>query len=284
MVDGMRIMDAASEEILKIIIDAYDGNEERSVQINCDIVPKAYQMSLSLELEKLMMYGVVTSAHLWISGMFEATLTPQGLSYFEDKEKAMSIVQEYEVDAKLFFTLVKKCGFVFSFVCRESLRKGARSAQPQMKYGKRPPLSVHGAASGYDKAHMEVEAEGLRVLLVDVDAAGTSLQSGMQKKTAGSESAEGGIDKEHLHAFSFHAEKGDGLFILKSNKKNGNMAQSVQHVGPKHDDVLFGKKVVRGPHRGFPDEQQRADQSFRSCPRLFDDHALPPLPATDLRP
>ena len=100
MVDGMRIMDAAAEEILKIILDAYDGNEERSVQINCDIVPKAYQMSLSLELEKLMMYGVVTSAHLWIGGMFEATLTPQGLSYFEDKEKAMSKKQNSVLQAK----------------------------------------------------------------------------------------------------------------------------------------------------------------------------------------
>ena len=43
LVGGMRIMDSASEEILKIILDSYDGNESRFVQGGFDILPEAYQ-------------------------------------------------------------------------------------------------------------------------------------------------------------------------------------------------------------------------------------------------
>ena len=89
LVNGLRIMDVASEEIFKIILEGYDGNEERLVQKNYDVIPKAYESSLSLEFEKLSMYGVISSHHIWIGGMWEVTISPQGLMYFEEKEKAL---------------------------------------------------------------------------------------------------------------------------------------------------------------------------------------------------
>lgn len=89
IVGGMRIMDSAAEEIFQIVISQYDGNERRNVNGSYDVIPKAYHNSLQLEFEKLNMYGVISSPRVWIHGMWETTLTPQGLTYFEDKEKAM---------------------------------------------------------------------------------------------------------------------------------------------------------------------------------------------------
>ncbi len=88
LLGGLRIMDAASEEVFQALLQCYDGNENRSINGNYDNIPKAYHNSLLLEMEKLSMYGVISSPRVWINAMWEATLTPQGLSYFSDKQKA----------------------------------------------------------------------------------------------------------------------------------------------------------------------------------------------------
>lgn len=88
IIGGMRIMDTSSEEILKCILSAYDGNENREVRGNDTIIPAAYQSSLSLEFEKLKMYGVLTYACIYISAIWEVTLAPKGLTYFKDKIQA----------------------------------------------------------------------------------------------------------------------------------------------------------------------------------------------------
>jgi len=93
-VGGMRIMDQAAEEVFKAVLSCYDGNEKRYVHSNYDVIPDAHQNSLLLEFEKLTMYGVITSPHVWINAMWEATLTPQGLTYFEDKNKAQKTEEE----------------------------------------------------------------------------------------------------------------------------------------------------------------------------------------------
>ena len=87
-IGGMRIMDQTAEEVFKAVLSCYDGNEKRFVHSNYDVIPEAHQNSLMLEFEKLTMYGVITSPCVWINAMWEATLTPQGLTYFEDKKVA----------------------------------------------------------------------------------------------------------------------------------------------------------------------------------------------------
>ena len=87
VVSGMRIMDAASEEVFAALLKLYDGNENRYIQGDNSDFPVPYRNSILSEFEKLRMYGMVSSVNLWLSG-WEATLTPQGLSYFDDKEKA----------------------------------------------------------------------------------------------------------------------------------------------------------------------------------------------------
>lgn len=87
-INGMRIMDAASEEVFSAILKTYDGNELRHIQGSANDVPAPYRNNLIPEFEKLRMYGVVTYPHASISGEWEATLTPQGISYFDDKKRA----------------------------------------------------------------------------------------------------------------------------------------------------------------------------------------------------
>ena len=88
IVGGMRVMDAASEELLKIILSIYDGNEDREVCGNDEIIPSSYHYSLHQELEKLKMYGVISNYAYYVTAMWEVTLAPQGITYFEDKAKA----------------------------------------------------------------------------------------------------------------------------------------------------------------------------------------------------
>ena len=92
IVNGLRILDANAEELLRIVLDNYDGNESNRVHGNPNDLPENLYHSLSLELEKLLMYGVVSRAQNYIS-FWEVYLSNQGKSYFESKEKAESAVQ-----------------------------------------------------------------------------------------------------------------------------------------------------------------------------------------------
>lgn len=94
IVGGMRIMDEAAEEIFKILLSVYKPNDERFVRGSFDIIPVAYHTSLSLEFEKLSLYGVISSPCVWINAMWEATITPQGITYFESKDQALKRHEE----------------------------------------------------------------------------------------------------------------------------------------------------------------------------------------------
>ncbi len=92
--NGFRFMDGNAEQLLQIILDKYDGAETNRVWGDMDNVPQNLQMSFNLELEKLLMYGVLSSAHNFISG-FEVYLSPQGKSYFSDKAMAVASNQNF---------------------------------------------------------------------------------------------------------------------------------------------------------------------------------------------
>ncbi len=88
MVGNMRMMDASAEEVLHVILENYEENENRYVSGDESDFPPAYQSSIRLELEKLSMYGMISNPQVYVYGNWELTLTLQGISYFEDKEKA----------------------------------------------------------------------------------------------------------------------------------------------------------------------------------------------------
>ena len=96
VVGGMRIMDEAAEEILKLLLDQYNGNEYFHISTNTSLFPAKYHSSMTEEVEKLKQYGMVTGTSLFdLSGNVGVTLTPMALSYFENKAKA------YEEDEKM---------------------------------------------------------------------------------------------------------------------------------------------------------------------------------------
>lgn len=87
-VGGMRVMDKDSEEILRNILSAYDENDMRRVRSQQVTIPEVYYQSLHFEFEKLKQYGMISSYMIWISAVWELTLTSQGISYFSDKDTA----------------------------------------------------------------------------------------------------------------------------------------------------------------------------------------------------
>ena len=89
-VGGMRIMDRNAEEILSIILSEYDGNENRFVQGHLDRIPEAYHYSISFEFEKLKMYGMISNSNMYLDATWNLNLTAQGITYFDDKENAIS--------------------------------------------------------------------------------------------------------------------------------------------------------------------------------------------------
>lgn len=89
LIGGLRIMDSSAEELFQSILGCYEENDGRQVKGNYDAIPVAYHTSLQLEMEKLCMYGVIASPRVWINAMWDATITPQGLTYFEDKKRVL---------------------------------------------------------------------------------------------------------------------------------------------------------------------------------------------------
>lgn len=89
IIGNMRIMDASSEAVLRILLDSFHGDTNREVRSKYEIFPAAYRNTLSLEFEKLSMYGMISGVRIWIGAMWELYLTPAGLTYFENKERAI---------------------------------------------------------------------------------------------------------------------------------------------------------------------------------------------------
>lgn len=122
IIGGMRMMDAAAEEILQIILSKYDGNPGRNVKECYDIIPGAYENSLTFEFEKLKMYGMISNSIIWITGMWEITLTPQGVTYFDDKEQAIEQAKsEKESQINIGSIIANGSNFVLGNVLNSTL-------------------------------------------------------------------------------------------------------------------------------------------------------------------
>lgn len=87
LVEGVRIMDATAEEVLKCLL-ACERGEENRVSFNDDIFPMYIQRSIGVELEKLVQYGMIGGLILYDNGGF-GYLLPPALAYFENKDRAI---------------------------------------------------------------------------------------------------------------------------------------------------------------------------------------------------
>lgn len=122
IISGMKMMDAESEEILKILLSIYVENSSRKVKSMPNIIPDAYTTSLHLQFEKLKLYGAISDYNIWIANVWEVTLTPQGISYFEDKERAMEKEKsEKENQFNIGSIIATGSNFVFGNVMNSTL-------------------------------------------------------------------------------------------------------------------------------------------------------------------
>lgn len=92
LVEGFRIMDATAEEVLKSLLNC-ERSEGNRIAFSDDIFPVYIQMSVGLELEKLVQYGMIGSLLTYDNGGW-LNLLPPALTYFEDKEQALKRQEE----------------------------------------------------------------------------------------------------------------------------------------------------------------------------------------------
>ena len=87
LVEGFRIMDKTSEEILRCLLEC-DSRRDSHVNFSDDIFPSYVQMSVGVELEKLIQYGMIGGLLSFDNGGM-LDLLPPAFSYFEDKQAAL---------------------------------------------------------------------------------------------------------------------------------------------------------------------------------------------------
>lgn len=87
-VNGFRIMDDVAEVVLKALTDHCTNQESGNVSYTLDIFPQSIAKSVSLEIEKLVQYGVVASYIPWPNGGI-VTLLPSAFTYFGKKAEAL---------------------------------------------------------------------------------------------------------------------------------------------------------------------------------------------------
>ncbi|MBQ8546037.1 MAG: hypothetical protein IJ437_03740 [Clostridia bacterium] len=89
---GLRIMDETAEEMLKCLLEHKNSSSNR-VSFDYGIFPNYVQMSISLELEKLVQYGMIGGLIAFVNNGF-CDMLPPSLSYFENKEKSLRKQEE----------------------------------------------------------------------------------------------------------------------------------------------------------------------------------------------
>ena len=99
LIEGLRIMDATAEEMLKCLLNC-ENRKENHVNYEGDIFPQYVQMSIGIELEKLVQYGMVGNVIDWMGGGM-LDLLPPALSYFDNKEKALALQKKHEEETKM---------------------------------------------------------------------------------------------------------------------------------------------------------------------------------------
>lgn len=97
VVGGIKMLDKNSEEVLKILLKMYTECKSYDIQASYDEIPEGYQNGLTQILDNLKQYGMIFRHIEFIGGEFEFSLSPQALTYFDDKEKALKAEQEKTV-------------------------------------------------------------------------------------------------------------------------------------------------------------------------------------------
>lgn len=87
LIEGFRVMDATAEDALACLLQCERG-EGNHVNFEDSIFPDYIEMNISLELEKLIQYGMIGNL-IDFNGGGILCLLPPALSYLKDKEAAL---------------------------------------------------------------------------------------------------------------------------------------------------------------------------------------------------
>lgn len=88
IVKGLRILDETAEEALRCLL-LCERSEENRISFTDEIFPRYIQMSSTIELEKLVQYGMIGGLISYDNGGF-CYLLPPAFTYFENKERALA--------------------------------------------------------------------------------------------------------------------------------------------------------------------------------------------------
>lgn len=88
IVEGLRILDETAEEALRCLLECERSGENR-ISFTDEIFPRYIQMSSTIELEKLVQYGMIGGLISYDNGGF-CYLLPPSITYFENKERALA--------------------------------------------------------------------------------------------------------------------------------------------------------------------------------------------------
>lgn len=91
----MVLLQPMEEEALKILLEHYDGNKDNCVNGDYEWFPTYIQMSINDVIDKMKMAGVIAKEMMFLGG-FGVYLTPNGITYFEDKEEYLKQKAEEE--------------------------------------------------------------------------------------------------------------------------------------------------------------------------------------------
>lgn len=92
VINGFRVMDDDSEMMFKLIMSAYDGNENNIVILYEPDIPHQLQFSLNLRFKALKLYGVIAEDVMFLGMNIRIRISEAGKRYYERKEEAVSMM------------------------------------------------------------------------------------------------------------------------------------------------------------------------------------------------
>lgn len=143
---------------------------------------------------------------------------------------------------------------------------GKKPLQPHVEEGIGPALFVRIRPTVRGKAHVFIEADRLRVLLVDGDFVGAEGAHGIaEQRFADPRAALFGRDEQHLDPPVFHARKrrDRAAFALRGDQAL-HALQRLRDVGSDPAYFGVGQKIVRRPHGPLPHAEEGGDGLRRS--------------------
>ena len=94
LISRFRVMDSDAEKTLQVILEAYDGNDNNTIEdFDQNKLPFYLQENAGVEYEKLQMYGMLSNVGQYVTGV-TLTLTERAKTYFADKEAAYAREEE----------------------------------------------------------------------------------------------------------------------------------------------------------------------------------------------